>query len=431
MMNQNDIDLEKKKAVYDAIMQKNGGVPPAPQIQVNPVPPAPQQEVESVQPISQILPQSQIRPSVSEPEPEMPRYGLANALVTGLGGIADAFNAFGGQKSNNAGNTIKQFQNQQTLKRQAINDYLARKKSNLDIAKEQFGIDQAKDANDPNSDTSKQYQALAAKFTNKDPKEYANISASKLKEILKPMESYAATEINADMRKAINANTLELQKMSLQNKADEHKLNLSTREDQQQDKLEEQAKNRISGIRGDASLKNVEAQRDAAITAYNRIDQVEKAGKVLNPIDYVDILGQIYKARTGSAPTETVLNEARQQTAKGSYGKVYTYLTGEQAPATTQAIMKSLKEMAAHMGEQSDKLHEAYMTPHLDMPTSLAPDRAERLKKLARGLSFKDATGYSNNPTVQISPEDQQAIQWAKQNPNDPRAKQIMSLHGM
>lgn len=32
---------------------------------------------------------------------------------------------------------------------------------------------------------------------------------------------------------------------------------------------------------------------------------------------------------------------------------------------------------------------------------------------------------------AQLKPEDQQAIQWAKSNPNDPRSKKILSLHGM
>lgn len=36
-----------------------------------------------------------------------------------------------------------------------------------------------------------------------------------------------------------------------------------------------------------------------------------------------------------------------------------------------------------------------------------------------------------NNQAQATSSEDQQAIQWAKQNPNDPRAKQILNLHGI
>ena len=32
---------------------------------------------------------------------------------------------------------------------------------------------------------------------------------------------------------------------------------------------------------------------------------------------------------------------------------------------------------------------------------------------------------------AQLSDQDKQAIEWANKNPNDPRAKQILTLHGM
>lgn len=36
-----------------------------------------------------------------------------------------------------------------------------------------------------------------------------------------------------------------------------------------------------------------------------------------------------------------------------------------------------------------------------------------------------------NTPPPQLSPQDQQAVDWAKGNPNDPRAQRILKLHGM
>lgn len=201
----------------------------------------------------------------------------------------------------------------------------------------------------------------------------------------------AEPNLKIDPNKQYNKATIPLFK-------DKGDVTLGTKEQQQQDKLEEQARSRIATVRGDISLKNIETQRDAAIVAYNRISEVEKSGKTLNPIDYIDILGQIYKARTGSAPTEAVLNEANQATAKGKYGKAYTFFTGNQAPATTKDIMASLKDMASHMGQQADKLHDGYMKVHLDMPTRLESSRAEHLKTLSRGQSFSEATGLVPSP---------------------------------
>jgi hypothetical protein len=167
-----------------------------------------------------------------------------------------------------------------------------------------------------------------------------------------------------------------------------------------QDRLEDIARQDIVRIRGDKSLARTEEQRDAASMAYNRISQVEQSGKELNPIDYVDILGQIYKARTGTAPTEVVLNEAMQKTAKGNFGGMYTFFTGQQAPATTTDIMESLKDMALHMGKQADQFHEGYMKAHLDSPTGLEPERANRIKNLGRGISFAEATGLTALPSA-------------------------------
>lgn len=168
---------------------------------------------------------------------------------------------------------------------------------------------------------------------------------------------------------------------------------IGTKESNQQDKLEQQARQSVTNLRGDKSLARAEEQRDAAIVAYNRIQEIEKQGGELNPIDYTDILGQIYKARTGAAPTEQVLNEIRQATAKGQFGKAFTYMTGKQAPATTLDITKSLKDMAMSMGQQADKFHEGYMKSHLIKPKGLEDGRWQPILTTGRGQSFQEATG--------------------------------------
>jgi hypothetical protein len=178
----------------------------------------------------------------------------------------------------------------------------------------------------------------------------------------------------------------------------------------EQDKLETQARHDLETTRGDKSLANSEIQRDAAASAYNRISQIQASGKGMNPVDYVDILGQVYKARTGTAPTEEVLKSARQATATGSWGKAYTYITGEQAPATTDSIVSSLKDMAQHMGEQADDFHDKYMTSRLDMPTHLNSGVADRIRKLGRGMSFAEATAQYSAPVKVGSKAERDAL---------------------
>lgn len=172
---------------------------------------------------------------------------------------------------------------------------------------------------------------------------------------------------------------------------------ITDKENARQDKLEHDYRQSLESIRGDSSIKRTEEQRDAAITVYNRIKEVKDHGQVLNPIDYVDSLGQIYKARTGSAPSVDVLQQARQSTLKGKYGAAYTLLTGEQAPATTESIMNSLQEMSKSMGDQADKFHSGYMRNRVKPPTGLAHDRVASIDA-ERGMSFAEATGQNQTP---------------------------------
>lgn len=173
-------------------------------------------------------------------------------------------------------------------------------------------------------------------------------------------------------------------------------LSLGLREDQQQDRLEQNAIQHIATMRGDQSLARAEEQRDAAIVAYNRLNEVKQAGKGLNPVDYADVLGQVYKARTGRAPGEQVLKDIHQATAEGKLGKAYTFATGNQAPATSTDIMNSLMDMAHSMGTQADQFHENYMKAHLIKPSHLEESRWKPISETGRGISFADATKTKN-----------------------------------
>ena len=266
----------------------------------------------------------------------------------------------------------------------------------------------AKLEHDPMSDTSRQYQSLLARFLGKPSESMAGMSAAQIKEQIPAIEKLATLEAAKENRKgqrelrAIALQTSMNQREQLRaDRAAKEESDKIAKDQKRQEDLEKQAQDRMTQVRGDRALQSIELQRDAAITAYNRLNEIKQSGRGLNPIDYTDILGQIYKARTGTAPTDTVLKDIHQATLKGNFGKAYTLITGNQAPATTQAIADSLQQMAASMGHQTDQLHEGYMTSRLSLPKDLEPERAERISKLGRGMSFKEATGLSNdNPSL-------------------------------
>lgn len=308
-------------------------------------------------------------------------FGAGNAAAVGLAGLGDAFSAAGGRNTtfaNDALNTAKSVTEQGQEKEQY---------------QRKVGIQQEQD--DANSDSSQFGQQMVAKMLNIDPATLKTLSFSKLSEQFPVLEKFMAVKeseatrlaqikSSEGLRQATMAQTRALSDRTFDENLQKH-----------QDSLEQKARDQLLSVRGDVSLKNIETQRDAAITAYNRIDQVEKSGQELNPIDYVDILGQIYKARTGSAPNEQVLSQARQATLGGNFNKAYTFLTGKQAPATSKDIMASLKEMSLAMGQQADKLHDAYMKSRLDMPAGLNSESAARIQKLGRGMSFQEGIAQS------------------------------------
>lgn len=187
----------------------------------------------------------------------------------------------------------------------------------------------------------------------------------------------------------------------------------SDKQNTEQDAMEEKARGRLSSIRGDASLAKIELQRDGAITAYQTLDKADKEGRPLSKVEYFDTLGQLWKARTGAAPTDQAIKDLDNSTFKGDIGKAFTYITGKTSGATTKEVAKSLKNFVKDTGFQMDKLHEGYMQTHLDMPTRLEKSRADHLRTLSRGTSFRDATGASEeqvdngNNTTQFKNSDE------------------------
>lgn len=238
--------------------------------------------------------------------------------------------------------------------------------------------------NDPNSDISKQYQGLLARFVKKDPSDpsITGRSASQIADQIPAIEKLAAMQNQKDL-KDIQLKGLQQQKQS----ADDLK------KSNEQDRLGNQAIQRVATLRGDKSLQDSETKRDAAITVYRRIQELKDKGvTALNPIDYSEALAQIYRAQAGMGATNEVMNQIRQETLAGKGNKWYTMLTGNQAPATTADITNSLQERAKSLGLQADKFHASYMAPHLIKPTNLNPDTWNQIVNTARGTSFADAT---------------------------------------
>lgn len=203
-----------------------------------------------------------------------------------------------------------------------------------------------------------------------EPKDYAYISA-------------------LNKAKQGNASPGEIQLIKDYNGMSKSDLTL-TREQNHQDQLENQAIQRLTSVRGDAPMAKIETQRDAAISAYNTLQTADSEKRPLNQIEYLDVLGQLWKARTGAAPTEQVLKEFNIGTMQQKINRLGQFFTGTPNGANTDQVISALKDFVKTTGKSLDQTHDGYFQTHAIKPTGLNQSTWDELSKVHRGNSFQE-----------------------------------------
>jgi hypothetical protein len=165
-----------------------------------------------------------------------------------------------------------------------------------------------------------------------------------------------------------------------------------------QDKLEKQAMDRVTTVRGDQSLIKTEAQRDAAAMAYQTIAKAQSEGRHLSSVEYNDLAGQLWKARTGATVTEQELKKLAPTTAQTSADHFAAWASGNPnlIGTTSTDTENNLKQFIQSSGETADNQHEAYMKPRMIKPTDLEQARWDRISSAGRGLSFAEQKKVSD-----------------------------------
>jgi hypothetical protein len=180
----------------------------------------------------------------------------------------------------------------------------------------------------------------------------------------------------------------------------ENQMVIALKDQQQQDKLENNAIQRMSSIRGDTSIARIETQRDASIQAYNIIESLKKENREPTQVEYYDLLGQLWKARTGASPTDQAIKDLDASTFHGKMNKMVQYFTGKPTGITTKEILDNVQSFAKKSGEQADKLHAGYMSTHVIKPKGLSEERWKNIISSQRGLSFGEATSGQEEQSV-------------------------------
>lgn len=167
---------------------------------------------------------------------------------------------------------------------------------------------------------------------------------------------------------------------------------IDTRKTFHEDTVINQAMQRIASTKGDPSLARTELQRDAAAQGFNTITNAEAQKRALSPLEYYDTLGQVWRAKTGTAPTVESMGAIEGKTLEQKFNNAGTFLFGKPLAANSPEMISNLKNYLQDTGEQLDRSHEAYMATHTIKPPGISDANWAPLASSARGLTFKDAT---------------------------------------
>lgn len=140
----------------------------------------------------------------------------------------------------------------------------------------------------------------------------------------------------------------------------------------------------------------------------------------------------------GSAQSQHQIDQLTPSSMKGDTNKIVAWLTNDPKGQGQQQFMKMMHETAIREREIAQNQVKAAQVARLSAHSKLAKEAPEDYKNILQAYDIDPADikngRYVPKPSehsVPMSPEDRQAIEWAKSNPNDPRSAKILQAHGM
>lgn len=256
---------------------------------------------------------------------------------------------------------------------------MERAKANFEESK---GLFEDKVQNDPNSDASKAYRQMVLQIAPDLAKQpsFQNMTAKEIGDKLPMIDTMMKAQASKDAKE-----------MGMKQLQANKETSIGLRDDQNQEKMEQQAKQMVANLRGDKSLARAEEQRDGAISVATTVNQLQKEGRLPSKLEYYDLLGQLWKARTGATPTDAAIRDLDTKTFQGDLNKAVSYITGKPAGGTTQAVLSNIQDFADHSGKLADQFHEGYMKAHLIKPQDLEDSRWKPIAETGRGINYSDA----------------------------------------
>ncbi len=200
-----------------------------------------------------------------------------------------------------------------------------------------------------------------------------------------------------------------------------------TRSDKRQDDAMDKGIQLINTARGNPAVRQAELDIYNSKKADSLANMYGDPNKLSQP--QVNLLVQeLGKVATGGSPAMHELDGLKPGTLTGELSSVWSRLSNNPTPANAGAFVKQYQDyIHAITKDAQDTIAESYGRP----VNALRQRMGEGNFKNLQDTYLNRFNQPSNASTPQLSTQDQQAIQWAKSNPKDPRAAQILQMHGM
>lgn len=279
-------------------------------------------------------------------------------------------------------------------------------------ALQDLGAQKTMDANDPNSRQSQAFQQAVktlykGKFTDD---QIANLSAADSELLMKPLELDAKIKETADNHQALR----ETRNMAMMDRAGK-----------QQDQAMGKTMGMLESARGSPAVG--QAEKDLyAVDKVNSMVNLYGDPNKLNPQQVQLLASEVAKIASGGVPTEHELQGLNPSTIPSSLAGLAQKLTNSPTPARAGEFVKAMQDYTNSLQKDAQKVIQDKYGRVIDSSKKQIGDSNYQTLQDKYVNRFAAQPRAAANP----SPEDQQAIAWAKANPQDPRAKQIMSMHG-
>ncbi len=206
----------------------------------------------------------------------------------------------------------------------------------------------------------------------------------------------------------------------------------------------------LEGARGNPAVQQAEKDIYASSKLKGLFNKVGDLNKLSPEMSNLAVL-EVAKMASGASPDDHMLKMLDPGAFQGTLAKAWEKVTNEPSPANAGSFLKQYKDYADSMTEDARQLvkdrygriidangdelgekNRATLTKNY-LHRFDSADGAEPAKVLAKGApdgSLIPSAGAADAPSGKHK-DDDSAVQWAKENSDDPMARQILQLNGV